>query len=350
VSSSPAAFPIRLLCGALACAAWLLVTGASPRAALEPSLLRPVAALPPHVTGLFEEPLGFQQARDGTYLVFDRRGHTVYAVDRARETARKLVEIGPEMGRIIQPRGFDVTPSGAFVIADAPRGQERLQFFDAAGMRTTGFFLPGRPMQTLTAGHLVLNGVASLQFTGSTLLVSEPESGWLFMEYNLRGEPLRGIGRLRETGFEQDRPLHLAMNAGLPLIDPTGGFYFVFQAGRPVFRKYDAKGTLIFERLVQGLELDDFVAGLPAKWPTRRVEDREVPFVAPTVRAAAVDGRGRLWISFSVPYTYVYDAQGDKVRTVQFSPTGVIAPTSLAFSPSGRVLVTPGCYEFDPGF
>jgi hypothetical protein len=78
------------------------------------------------------------------------------------------------------------------------------------------------------------------------------------------------------------------------------------------------------------------------------VQDREVPFVPPIIRAAAVDARGSLWISFVVPFTYVYDASGDKTRTVQFSAAGIIAPTSLAFGRDGRLLVTPGCYEFDP--
>ncbi len=324
-----------------------LLLGATP-GALSVDVLRPVSALPPHITGLFEEPLGFQQARGGAYYVFDRRGHTVYTVNAARTEARKVVEIGQEMGRIIQPRGFDVTSAGAFVIADAPRAQERIQVFDPEGMRTHGFFLPGRPLQNLTVDSVVLNGVASLQFTGSSLLISEPESGWLFTEYGLSGGARRGIGQLRPTGFEQDRALHAAMNAGLPLVDPAGGFYYVFLAGRPIFRKYDANGTLVFERHIEGRELDDFVSALPTRWPTRRIEDREVPFVAPTVRAAAVDAQSRLWISFSVPYTYVYDASGDKVRTVQFSSTGVFAPTSLAFSPSGKLLATPGCYEFDP--
>jgi hypothetical protein len=333
----------------LATTAGLVVTLVdAPRAALRVDLLRAVASLPPHIVGLFEEPLGFQQIRGGPYYVFDRRGHTVYTVDAAKTEARKLVEIGPEMGRIIQPRGFDVAASGAFVIADAPRGQERIQVFGATGLRTAGFFLPGRPIQNVAIGNVVLNGVASLQFTGSSLLISEPESGWLITEYGLGGGALRGIGQLRNTGFEQDRAVHVAMNAGLPLVDPAGGFYYVFLAGRPVFRKYDAKGTLLFERHIEGRELDDFVSALPNRWPTRRLEDREVPFVAPTVRTAAVDAESRLWISLSVPYTYVYDSHGDKVRTVQFSSTGVFAPTSLAFSGSGRLLVTPGCYEFDP--
>jgi hypothetical protein len=61
-----------------------------------------------------------------------------------------------------------------------------------------------------------------------------------------------------------------------------------------------------------------------------------------------VDPQGQLWISMIVPYTYVYDTQGDKARTVQFSAAGIMSPTSLFFTRSGRILVTPGCYEFDP--
>ena len=49
-----------------------------------------------------------------------------------------------------------------------------------------------------------------------------------------------------------------------------------------------------------------------------------------------------------MPYTYVYDKDGDKIRTVQFHGAGLINPTSLSFAPNGRLLVTPGCYEFDP--
>jgi sugar lactone lactonase YvrE len=78
------------------------------------------------------------------------------------------------------------------------------------------------------------------------------------------------------------------------------------------------------------------------------VEDREVPFVQPIVRTAAVDAQGQLWISLVVPFTYVYDADGDKTRTVQFSATGILSPTSLFFTGGGRILVTPGCYEYDP--
>lgn len=318
-------------------------------AALRVDVLRPVASLPPHIVGTFEEPLGFQQpATGGPYYVFDRRGHTVYSVDAAKTAARKLIEIGQEMGRIIQPRGFDVSASGSFVIADAPRGQERIQIFGPAGLRQTGFFLPGIPVANIEAGTFVLSGVASLQFTGERLLISHPESGALFTEYSPGGVATRSIGSLRQTGYEADRELHVAMNAGLPLVDPTGGYFYVFLAGRPMFRKYDAKGMLVFERHIEGRELDDYVSSLPARWPSRHIGDREVPYVAPTVRTAAVNRQGDLWIGLTVPYTYVYDSQGDKARTVQFNATGVFSPTSMSFTRNGHLLVTPGCFEFDP--
>jgi hypothetical protein len=326
---------------------FLLLSAAGTRA-LPVEALRATGGLPPHIVGMFVEPIGFQQVPGGPYYVFDRRAHTVYTVAADRTTVRKLVELGQEAGKIIQPSGFDVTPSGAFVVADAPRAQERIQFFGPAGLRTGGFFLPGNPTRSVTVGSLVLSGVGTLQYTGQTLLISHPESGALFTEYNINGWAIRSIGRLRSTGFDSERDLHHALNAGIPLVDPTGGYFYVFIAGRPAFRKYDAKGTLLFERQIEGVELDAWLAALPMRWPTRRIEEREAPFVTPTVRTAAVDRGGRLWVSLTVPYTYVYDGQGDKVRTLQFRAAGTLSPTSLFFTQNGRLLVTPGCYEFDP--
>jgi hypothetical protein len=317
--------------------------------ALDVEILRSIGGLPPHIVGLFEEPLGFQQTTGGPYYVFDRRGHTVYAVDRDRRSALKLIEIGQELGRIIQPRGFDTSSTGSFVVADAPRGVDRVQIFGAGGIRTGGFMLPARRTTAeLTLESAVINGIASIQYAGSNLLISHPESGALITEYSPGGVAQRSIGRLRETGFEQDRDLHLALNVGLPVVDPGGGFYYVFIGGRPLFRKYDSSGTLLFERHIEGAELDRYLGSLPTHWPTRRVADREVPFVRPAVRAAAVDTRGRLWISLSEGYTYVYDNRGDKIRTVQFLAAGTVSPTSLFFTSDGRLLVTPGCFEFRP--
>jgi hypothetical protein len=53
-----------------------------------------------------------------------------------------------------------------------------------------------------------------------------------------------------------------------------------------------------------------------------------------------------LWISFVAPFTYVYDADGDKIRTVQFRAAGLLTPNSLFFGKNDRILVTPGLFEF----
>jgi hypothetical protein len=334
----------------LATGYWLLATDFQSAVRVSPGsleVLRSTSGLAPEVVGLFRDPIGFKQTANGDYYVFDRRGHTVYAVDRSGAGARKLVQIGAEDGRLIEPSAFDVAVNGSFAVADAPNGRERVQIFDAAGVRTGGFILPGRGAARVVLGSLALNGVGTLAFTGRTLLMSHPESGWLMTEYALAGSPLRSIGQLRKTGHEADRDLHLALNSGIPLADPGGGFLFVFMAGEPAFRKYDDKGNLIYERTIQGREIDPLVTAIPDRWPRR--SPGELPLVAPIVRTAAVDRASRLWVSFVVPFSYVFDAAGEKIRTIQFRAAGVIAPSSLWFNENGRVLITPGCYEFAPG-
>ena len=137
------------------------------------------------------------------------------------------------------------------------------------------------------------------------------------------------------------------MNGGLPVVDPHGGFFFVFQSGEPVFRKYDDAGALAFERRIQGREIDDVVSRLPTRWPPRGADAGELPLAPPTIRTAAADRNGHLWISFVEPFTYEFDADGDKVRTVQFRAAGIVSPNHLFFDAAGRVLVTPGLYMFD---
>ena len=270
-------------------------------AALAPEVLRSSGAVPAHIAGRFREAVGFQQSASGQYFVFDRRAHTVYGLDGQQSSAWEIVKIGGESGRIIDPTAFAVEPNGSFVVADAPNNRERIQIFTPAGFRIGGFLLPGRLKTRVVIEDAVLNGIGSLQYTGTSILMSQPETGALISEYELNGGVHRTIGRLRQTGHEDDAELHLALNSGIPLVDPAGGFYFVFQTGEPVFQKYDASGRLLFERRIQGREIDALVAGLPSTWPKRQTTEGELPLVTPTIRTAAVDPDGHLWIAFNVP-------------------------------------------------
>ena len=311
--------------------------------------LRAVQGLPAEIVGAFRDPIAFQQASSGQYFVFDMRGHSVSGIDAAMTGSWPIVKIGGEAGRVLEPTAFALAANGTFVIADRPGARERIQWFGPGGALLGGFTLPGRPLETVSLNGIVLNGIGSLQFSGHSVFINQPETGALVSEYSMTGWVIRTFGTLRPTGHEDDRDVHLSLNAGLPLINPRGGFYFVFQTGVPVFRKLDDEGRLVFERHVEGPELDPIVNNLPNTWPRRKgAGDRLLPIVPPVIRTAAVDAAGRLWVSMAgVPFTYVYDAQGERVGVVQFRAAGIVMPAGLFFAPDGRLLVAPGCYIFD---
>ncbi|MEN3340404.1 MAG: hypothetical protein V7647_4080 [Acidobacteriota bacterium] len=303
-------------------------------------------ALPAHAAGVFEEIAACHLSPTGSYLVFDRRAHAVFTFARGADTPQKIVQIGSETGRIIRPTAFDSAPDGTFVVADAPGDQRRLQFFTASGAALGGFTMAGRPVPLITMGNMTLSGLGSLKYTGRSILLSQPDTGALATEYGLNGAALRAFGELRTTGQEKDRAVHEALNLGQALPVPGGGYYFVFLSGLPMFRKYDAGGKLLFERHIEGVEVDPYVSQMPRTWPKRRTEEGEIPLVPSMIRTAEVDADGNLWVSLVAPFTYVYDSSGEKRHTIQFRAAGIMAPTSFFFTADGRVLVAPGCYVF----
>src|SRR4029077_8005064 len=122
-----------------------------------------------------------------------------------QSSAWQVVTIGGEPGKIIEPTAFAVEPNGTFIVADAPNNRERIQIFTPAGFRIGGFLLPGRLKSRVVIDGAVLNGIGSLQYTGTSILMSQPETGALIAEYALAGGVSRTFGYLRRTGHEDDR-------------------------------------------------------------------------------------------------------------------------------------------------
>jgi hypothetical protein len=321
------------------------VAAVAPAAPRPVETLKSIAALPAHIAGRFNDIAACHLSPDGDYLIFDRRAHAVFSVPRGGEP-RTIVEIGTEAGRVLRPLAFDSAPDGTFVIADAPSGVQRIQVFFHLGATIGGFTLAGRSVPHVALGNFVLSGIGSLDYTGDRILISQPSSGALISEYATDGKMLRTFGELRPTGHEDDPDLHAALNAGIPLAGPDGSYYFVFLGGVPRFRKYDAGGSLVFERHIEGIELDTHIQSLPNTWPRRQTAGGELPVVPPSVRTAAVAPDGSLWVSLITPHTYVYDAGGDKTRAIEFRGAGVMTPTNFYFAADGRLLVAPGCYTF----
>ena len=311
--------------------------------------LRATGSLPPHVVGEFRLPAVYQETPDGRRFVFDRRGHRVHRIDPGADGPVVLVDIGPEPGRIVSASAFDLgrTAGQRFVVADAPDGRERVQIFNLDGRRLGSFALPGRAKPRVMLDETVASGIGTLEFTGREILMNQPELGGLVTRFSLGGQPFHTFGVFRRTGQESNRDAHLALNTGIPRLAHDGGYYFVFQTGIPLFRKYDARGTLLFERHVEGPALDATINAMPTTWPRRTHEGGvTLPFIPPTVRTAAVDRAGNLWIALAVPVIFVYDPNGEKIRTVRLRGAGIVAPSSLYFPDRTRMLVAPGGYEF----
>jgi hypothetical protein len=309
-------------------------------------VLRPTGALPAEIASTLLDPIACVETSTGEALVLDRGASAVYAIDAARKNVRPLVQAALDERGLVTPGALALGPDDMFAVADAVRGVERIQYFTAQGTRVGGFYLPDRPHLRVTVNGVPINGIGSIQFASRSFFVNMPSRGRLVSELNVDGRTLRQFGLPRPTGQSPDPDLDAVLNVGVPLINPGGGFYFVFQTGRPLFRKYDASGELLFERHIEGPELDAAILALPTEWRPRAPDEDRTPIANALVRTAAVDRLGRLWIALNAPVTYVYDPQGNRVRTVQFDAAGPLLTRSLFFADRGRVLVTPGCDEF----
>lgn len=154
------------------------------------------------------------------------------------------MDVGHEPGRLLRPSVLSMGRDDIFAVLDAPNGLQRIQYFDTAGLHIGGFFLPIVGSPNLVSGNVVVSGVGAMAFTGTTFLVNQPAWGAIVTEFDTAGTVLRHVGHLRLTGHEHDPELHQAFNVGLPVAEPTGGFFFVFQTGIPLFRKYLASGEV----------------------------------------------------------------------------------------------------------
>src|SRR5688500_9081115 len=103
-------------------------------------VLKATGGLPPHVVGRFSDPGRFVETKTGDFLVLDRRGHTVYGVDRGRTAVRKILQVGFEQGKLLQPAVLALSADDIFAVADAPSGMERIQYFGTDGTAIGGFY------------------------------------------------------------------------------------------------------------------------------------------------------------------------------------------------------------------
>jgi hypothetical protein len=307
-------------------------------------VLEPVSGLPPHVFTRFQQPTAIVVTSTRDYLVLDRRAHTVFRVDPSGRVVRPILGVGQEPGRLLRPMAMALSEDDILAVLDAPNNVQRLQYFASDGTLIGHFYLTILGTPGVVVNDQVISGAGAMAFDGKTFWFTAPARGTLMLQTDTAGTVLRQVGFLRQTGHEADSGLHAALNAGVPVVDPTGGMFFVFQTGRPMLRKYDAGGGLLFERHIEGPELDPIIARLPNRWATP--DDGSRPLPAPMVRTAAADRTGRLWVVLQTGHVYVYDASGEKIRTLVFGGPSREPTSSLFFTRGERVLTGPAGYEY----
>lgn len=101
-----------------------------PQGILELRPWRRLASLAPDVK--LREPGAFARDRAGIWYVFDRRLHSVFALNPDLTFRGRLVTIGGEPGLLL-PSFFCLSPDGSFAIADAPSTAARIQVFGPDG-------------------------------------------------------------------------------------------------------------------------------------------------------------------------------------------------------------------------
>ena len=222
-------------------------------------------------------------------------GTRVYAVDSDTKTVIKLVEIGPELGRILQPRGFDTSANR--ILRRCRRAPRRRADTDFRRRRAPAGRLhaSGAPANRLDRrlARSSMSGIASIQFTEPTLLISQPESGTLFTEYSSSGYAFRSVRTIarHRTRTGPRRPPGAERRACRSSIRPAA-ISTCFSPAVRCFRSTIDNGSLALRTAHRRardrpLSRDDAHAVADQARRGSRTASGH-----PAVRAAAVDGRG----------------------------------------------------------
>ena len=159
----------------------------------------------PHRRELSEMPAASRRRRATT-------SSSIGALTRSSSSAgptprAKLIEIGAEPGassaQRVRPRADD----GTFVVADAPRGEPRIQIFLDIGLTVTAASrCRARAVPRITAGNLVLSGLAADRVHRRDRSSSASRSWRADRGVRRRRPAARAFGQLRQTGQETTPP------------------------------------------------------------------------------------------------------------------------------------------------
>ena len=242
-------------------------------------------------------PLGFQQTDSGRVLrLRSPRARGLH--DRRRRGDEDRRQSAPSRGACSIPRAFDLDPSRrqlrrrrrAAPAAAHPDVHRRAAAGSAASRcrRASAARIDARHRRA--ERHRRRSSTPA-----SNILINQPESGRAHLGARARtATPRRTFGQLRPTGprGRPERAPRAERRAAARRSRPAGST----SSSSPACRcsaSTTRRARSLFERHVEGPEMDEYLRTMPTRWPTRRTEDGDVlPLVPPAIRTAGVDRAG----------------------------------------------------------
>ena len=305
--------------------------------------LKSVAALPAHVAGQFEQLTACQQTAERR--LFRLRSPRAFRLHRAAEPrAGAEAHRDRRRGRAraaTRPRSIS-RGDDTFVVADAPGGRPRIQIFTTSGSTIGGFYLQGRAVPRVT---LRQPGAERHRRDRVHRQVALRESARARRaDRRVQRRRADRCARSARCARPATRPTPTSTWRSTPadrLANPRPAAST--SSSLPACRSSASttpSGRLVFERHIEGTELDEFIQGAAHHLEARRTGDGEIPLVLPSVYAAAADAAGQ-----SVDLARRSDSRtsttpaGEKRRTVQFRAAGRLRRPACRSRPAG------GCWS-----
>lgn len=270
----------------------------------------------------------------GKYFLTDIDGNRILIVNERMELERDFGRIGSGPGRLFHPGYLDVGPDGTVFVEDS--GNERIVKFDQGGNYLGELRLPA---------HLGLAVGAQ-----NELYLGDPYEGHLVSVYSSSGQKLRSFGQLKKYSdvygpafSDKDAPYTIAFNRVRLSTDKEGNVYVSFML-TPLIQKYRPDGTLLFERRLEGSEIDQLMDAIQkTKYISTRGDGADARIVAldPVIDPA----NGNLMVPLVDGSIYVADREGKKIALLRpgwTSPgnNGLFRPFVAALGAKGELLIT----------
>jgi hypothetical protein len=183
----------------------------------------------------------------GKYFVTDFKSNSVLIINEKMEVGGGIGRIGSGPGRLFRPGGIDVASDGTIFVEDG--GNQRVEQFNENGNYVGEF--PTTNHEGFAVGKQ------------KEVYLGQPEEGHLITVYSATGKKLRSFGQLKKfsqeygpTFAEQDDQYAVAVNRVRLSVDGHGDLYVSFML-LPLLQKYSPDGKLLFERRIEGTEIDE---------------------------------------------------------------------------------------------